>query len=142
MRYNINTKIQKKRNLSNSYSWNINNNNYKNHNILLCLKKKTSLEIYFFFFLKKILKYFYKKNNALANIFFFWIFLKLNFPITKKSKNSRMGKGKGAFLRYALKVSRYNTIVLKIKTINSLRILYLFKLLKKSIFHNIFLILV
>lgn len=28
-----------------------------------------------------------------------WMPLKLNFPITKKSKNSRMGKGKGAFLR-------------------------------------------
>lgn len=28
-----------------------------------------------------------------------WLNLKANFPVSKKSKNSRMGKGKGLFLR-------------------------------------------
>ena len=37
-----------------------------------------------------LVKYFKKK------LFFF---LKKNFPLSKKSKNSRMGKGKGKFLR-------------------------------------------
>jgi hypothetical protein len=37
-----------------------------------------------------LIKYFKKK------LFFF---LKKNFPLSKKSKNSRMGKGKGKFLR-------------------------------------------
>ena len=35
-----------------------------------------------------------------------WVFLKPNYPISKKSKNSRMGKGKGSFLRWVTKLNR------------------------------------
>jgi len=31
-----------------------------------------------------------------------WLNLKPNYPISKKSKNSRMGKGKGSFLRWVV----------------------------------------
>lgn len=31
-----------------------------------------------------------------------WINLKANYPLSKKSKNSRMGKGKGSFLRWVI----------------------------------------
>lgn len=33
-----------------------------------------------------------------------WINLKSNYPLTKKSKNSRMGKGKGLFLRWVVTI--------------------------------------
>lgn len=33
-----------------------------------------------------------------------WINLKSNYPLTKKSKNSRMGKGKGMFLRWVVTI--------------------------------------
>jgi ribosomal protein L16/L10AE len=35
-----------------------------------------------------------------------WVFLKPNQPISKKSKNSRMGKGKGSFLRWVTRLPR------------------------------------
>lgn len=37
-----------------------------------------------------------------------WLNLKVNFPISKKAKNSRMGKGKGAFLRWVARVSPFS----------------------------------
>lgn len=33
-----------------------------------------------------------------------WFFLQLNFPLTMKSTNSRMGKGKGGFTSWAIRV--------------------------------------
>jgi hypothetical protein len=47
--------------------------------------------------LKKKLKYFSK----------IWIFLNKNYPISIKSKNARMGKGKGSFLRWTIRLPRY-----------------------------------
>jgi ribosomal protein L16/L10AE len=35
-----------------------------------------------------------------------WIFLKPNYPISKKSKNSRMGKGVGSFIRWVVKLNQ------------------------------------
>ena len=47
----------------------------------------------------KVSKIFKKKNV--------WIFWKPNYPLTKKSKNSRMGKGKGPFLRWSFRVAAH-----------------------------------
>lgn len=102
----------------------------------LISKKNINIEVYFFFFLKKVLKNFLKKNNSLLNIFFFWITLKLNFPMSKKSKNSRMGKGKGSFLRWVLRVGA-NSILLKAKLANKRRFEILFNNLKQVNFINI-----
>jgi hypothetical protein len=33
-----------------------------------------------------------------------WLNLRINYPISKKSRNARMGKGKGAFFRWAIKI--------------------------------------
>ena len=34
-----------------------------------------------------------------------------NYPLTKKSKNSRMGSGKGYFLRWSILMKRNSTII-------------------------------
>lgn len=73
------------------------NKNYRVENIYLFdLKKK------FKFFLTK-----YKKglNKQL------WIFIKRNYPISKKPKNSRMGKGKGKFVRLCTLVPKNFTFL-------------------------------
>ena len=62
-------------------------------------KRRYNFELVYFSFINRVLKrFFFKKRNKR---FFrkIWFFFKKNFPITKKSKNSRMGKGKGSFLR-------------------------------------------
>ena len=41
-----------------------------------------------------------------------WFWLRKNFPISRKSKNARMGKGKGKFLRWIIRVPR-NYIILE-----------------------------
>lgn len=37
-----------------------------------------------------------------------WLNLRANFPVSKKAKNSRMGKGKGAFLRWIVRVRPFS----------------------------------
>lgn len=72
--------------------------------LYLFSRKGFFFECYNFIFLKKIFKKIFKKNNLFFNIFIIWIFLKFNFPISKKSKNSRMGNGNGKFKRWTIKV--------------------------------------
>lgn len=50
-----------------------------------------------------------------------WVFLKPNYPISKKSKNSRMGKGKGVFLRWVTKLNR-GFILFEFRGINIYRL--------------------
>ena len=37
-----------------------------------------------------------------------WLNLRSNFPVSKKAKNSRMGKGKGVFLRWVVRVRPFS----------------------------------
>ena len=64
--------------------------------------KKFKFEYLYFFFFKKFIKFINKNKFKIINNFYFWFFLIGNYPLTKKSKNSRMGKGKGVFLRWAI----------------------------------------
>lgn len=61
--------------------------------------KDFRFEFIYLSLLKKILKTlkFLKLKRKKFNKF--WLFLNKNYPISTKSKNSRMGKGKGSFLR-------------------------------------------
>lgn len=56
-------------------------------------------EYIYFFYMRKFLKRTIKKKK----IFFYkrkiWVFIRPNQVLTKKGKNSRMGKGKGSFIR-------------------------------------------
>lgn len=52
--------------------------------------------------IKKLFKTYLKKKKKTYLSRKLWINLKQNYPISKKSKNSRMGKGKGLFLRWII----------------------------------------
>ena len=92
---------------------------YRNNCVLSFLKKKFyfyvlrefRFEIIHFGLLKRSLKRLSKKTK-ISKIFKkknVWVFWKPNYPLTKKSKNSRMGKGKGAFLRWSFRIpSHFN----------------------------------
>ena len=67
---------------------------------------------------RKIRYKFYKKNA--------WVFLKPNFPISRKSKNSRMGKGIGSFIRWSTRLYSNHTF-LKFKRIQKIKIIKLSK---------------
>ena len=97
-------------------------------------------EYAYFYIIKRYLKNFFKFKYALGNYFKLWVFLKVNFPISKKSKNSRMGKGKGAFVGWVIKLDHGHTIF-EFKNINLIRLIklknYWNKMLKsKLILHR------
>ena len=73
-------------------------------------------EYYYINFLKKFLKFYFQIKYLNLKKFLFWIKLSLNYPITKKSKNSRMGKGKGGFLRWTINLKK-NFIFLEFKNL-------------------------
>ncbi len=52
-----------------------------------------------------------KSNRKKWKAFKIWFFLLPNYVFSKKSKNSRMGKGKGSFLRWVFRIQRGLTIV-------------------------------
>jgi ribosomal protein L16/L10AE len=75
--------------------------------ITLC--KSYNIEyIYLYNFKKSLKKYhnFKKKNTKKI-----WLFLHKNYPLTKKSKNSRMGKGKGSFVRFCPRVLQNHNLL-------------------------------
>lgn len=81
-------------------------------------KREMRVESIYFNFFKKVIKKVSKQSKI---DFFFnnknvWIFWKPNYPLTKKSKNSRMGKGKGIFLRWSFRVGS-SFCLFKIKSI-------------------------
>lgn len=68
----------------------------------LTLCKSYNLEYIYIYNFKKDLKKYYKFKKSLKKKV--WLFLHKNYPITKKSKNARMGKGKGSVSRYCSRV--------------------------------------
>lgn len=72
------------------------------------LAKSYNIEyIYLYNFKKSLKKYYGFKKSTDRKV---WLFLHQNYPLTKKSKNSRMGKGKGAFSRYCSRVVQNHTL--------------------------------
>lgn len=77
-------------------------------------KKSGTVESLYFKFFKKSLKKFIKQSKIAPFSMRkkkIWFFLTPNFPLTKKSKNSRMGKGKGGFVRWAIRVKQNNKLL-------------------------------
>jgi hypothetical protein len=56
----------------------------------------------------------------------------MNIPLTKKSKNSRMGKGKGSLYRWLVRLPKHYKI-LEFKDANYFRLYYLTKKWSKKI---------
>lgn len=64
--------------------------------------KSYNLEyIYMFNFKRSLKKHYSFKKGKIKKV---WVFLHKNYPLTKKSKNARMGKGKGSFVRYCSRI--------------------------------------
>lgn len=79
-------------------------------------------EFIYLFFLRKFLKKSIKKRK---NFFFdrkIWFFIRPNQVLTKKGKNSRMGKGKGAFVRWCALLPK-GFVFLEFKGIAAIKIL-------------------
>lgn len=75
--------------------------------------KAARFELIYFVILRKILKKhrkYVKDRTVYPKRIWFW--LRKNYIVSKKSKNARMGKGKGKFLRYAVYIVK-NSIVLE-----------------------------
>lgn len=74
----------------------------------LITKNEGRLELIQLSFFKKIVKTFIKKKKSNIDIIRekIWYFGRPNFLIQKKSKNSRMGKGKGMIERKVIRIRR------------------------------------
>lgn len=78
---------------------------------LVFFKKAGTVDSVYFRVLKKSFKDFFKKNKIATYSFFkpkIWFFIHSNYPLTKKSKNARMGKGKGGFIRWTIRLKKNN----------------------------------
>jgi hypothetical protein len=80
-------------------------------------KKRYNFELVYFSFISRTIKRFFLKKRNKRFYRKIWFFFKKNFPITKKSKNARMGKGKGSFLRWIIRLNK-NFVFLEMKNIN------------------------
>lgn len=99
--------------------------------------KTVQFEYAYFYLIRKFLKYFFKFKYSLGSYFKIWVFLKANFPVSKKSKNSRMGKGKGAFIRWMIKVNQGSTL-LEFKNLNNIRLKKLNNYWNKMLGFNVY----
>jgi ribosomal protein L16/L10AE len=86
---------------------------YRRHKLLFgefafSLLKSYNIEyIYIYNFKKKLKKFFFFKKSRYKRV---WLFLHKNYPLTKKSKNARMGKGKGSVVRYCSRICRNHNL--------------------------------
>lgn len=79
-------------------------------------------------FLKKLIK---KKTPLLSfNREKIWYFGRINFFLQKKSKNSRMGKGKGLFERKVIRIKK-NFIIFEFKGVNFFKLNWFLKKINK-----------
>lgn len=93
------------------------------------VKKESKMELVQLSFIKKMFKKLIeKKKKKSKNIkkyfqknYKIWVNLLPNYVISRKSKNSRMGKGKGAFIRWVVRLKQ-NHILSEFKGISVYRL--------------------
>lgn len=128
------------KNLSNVKQVSFKNRNYKKTiknrfvfgNSMIILFKNSRFEAIYYELFRKFIKNIVKKKNSLKLIKNYWIFLRLNTPLTKKSKNSRMGKGKGSLYRWLIRLPK-NYKLIEFKDANYFRLSFLVKKWSKRI---------
>lgn len=100
--------------------------------IILFSTKQIRFEPIYFSIFRKWLKLYlvFKKYPFLKNKI--WINLNLNYPISRKSKNARMGKGKGSFFRWTIILSK-NHKICELIFFNDIRLNVLIKNIKKKL---------
>lgn len=112
---------------------------YGSHGVYF--NQPTRVELVYLVMLRRVLKKFrFTRKIDTSHHRKFWFCLKRNYTISKKSKNARMGKGKGKFLRWSILVPR-NSMLLEFSGWHMKLIKYVcYKLDKKAkIKLNIFL---
>lgn len=86
---------------------------YYYEGVYLFFKKNYRIEFKYVTMLKKFLKKLrrrgIKKHKNL--VYKLYVSLSQNYMLSKKSKNSRMGKGKGSFIREAIKVKKFRPFI-------------------------------
>jgi ribosomal protein L16/L10AE len=80
-------------------------------NVGFFFNKDCRFEFIYLSLLKKILKNLNFLKFKIRKFNKIWIFVNKNYPISTKSKNSRMGKGKGSFLRWTFRLARFSTFL-------------------------------
>lgn len=107
----------------------------------LSCKNEGRLELIHISILKKKIKTFIRKRKSEIDIIRekIWYFGRPNFFIQKKSKNSRMGKGKGLVERKVIRVRR-NFIILEFKGVPFLKLKKLLKFVNKLFSVKMFLV--
>lgn len=90
-------------------------------NIGICTFKTCRFEYAYLNIVRRFLKAMLKLKYARVNVAKIWIFMRFNYPIRRKSKNARMGKGVGAFLRWSTRLKRGYTLV-EFKGISTVRV--------------------
>lgn len=75
--------------------------------------KNYRIEFKYMTFLKKLLKKLRRKGLKKQRSLTYKLYVSLNsnYMLSKKSKNSRMGKGKGTFIREAIKVKKFRPFI-------------------------------
>lgn len=101
-------------------------------NSMITLLKNSRFEAVYYELFRKFIKNIIKKKHSFNLDKNYWIFLKMNTPLTKKSKNSRMGKGKGSLYRWLIRLPQ-NYKLIEFKNVNYYRLNYLTKLWSKKI---------
>jgi len=91
--------------------------------------KSYNLEYIYIYNFKKSLKKYHNFKTTTQKI---WLFLHKNYPLTKKSKNARMGKGKGAIARYCSRILQ-NHNVFEFVGFSLKNLLFLKKIFKKKV---------
>lgn len=80
-------------------------------NSMITLYKNSRFEAIYYELFRKFIKNVMKKKNVVLSKKNYWIFLRMNTPLTKKSKNSRMGKGKGGLYRWLIRLPKGYKII-------------------------------
>lgn len=85
---------------------------YKNKNFFNIISPNGGrFEYIYFFLIKKIFKKYARKNFIKSKKRSVFFLVRGNIPLSKKAKNSRMGSGKGYFLRWAIQLKKNGRII-------------------------------
>lgn len=85
---------------------------YSDYNYVF-FKKSSNVELKYMMFFKKLLKKIRHNSNRAQRkqVSSLFIPIRKNYSYSKKSKNARMGKGKGAITRYIIRVNKFKPFI-------------------------------
>lgn len=93
---------------------------------MIFLNKNARFLAAYYWIFRKFIKNITIKKSLFNKDRRYWIFLRLNTPITKKTKNSRMGKGKGFIYNWLIRLPKGYKLI-EFKNVNFSRIYFLAK---------------